>query len=126
MQAMMTNYRSALLSYSAASTAGLVPRLPPTTLTAWNSTLNKTLTAVRAVPTTATVNGAQLVGYLNTALSMYQYDSVLAVGQVAVFPGAPLCNNNVTTPDGTGLTTGVACPAPSLLVAGTAPTWPPA
>jgi hypothetical protein len=70
------------------------------------------------------VNQADVIAYLNTALSLYQSDSVLTVGQVAVFPGAPLCNSNVTAD--IQASAKVACPAPQLLASGVAPTWPPA
>jgi hypothetical protein len=46
------------------------------------------------------------------------------VGQVAVFPGAQLCNSNVTAD--IQASAKVACPAPQLLASGVAPTWPPA
>ena len=64
-----------------------------------------------------------MIAYLNTALSLYQSDSVLTVGQNEVFPGAALCNSNVTADITAGAK--VACPAPKLLASGVAPTWPP-
>jgi hypothetical protein len=55
---MMTNYRSSLVSYQEASTAGLIPRLPPATLTAWADKLNITATKTRALATAATGEGS--------------------------------------------------------------------
>jgi hypothetical protein len=124
-QAMISSYQKGLVAVQAASASSLVPRLPPATWAAYNASLTKTGTAVAAVPKTATVNSGQLMGYLNTALSLYQYDSVFTLGQATVFPGAAQCNALAADASG-ALPTGQACPAPQLLAAGVAPTWPPA
>ena len=69
-----------------------------------------------------------MVAYLHMALSLYQYNSVLTVGQARVFPGAIQCNNNVTVMSNASATATQqlsACPAPRLLPKGVASTWPP-
>ena len=69
-----------------------------------------------------------MVAYLHMALSLYQYDSVLAVGQARVFPGSIQCSNNVTVflnASAASQSQLSACPAPRLLPKGVASTWPP-
>ncbi len=38
---MVNNYRSSMMNYQAASAAGVIPRLPESSLLAWNSSLTK-------------------------------------------------------------------------------------
>ena len=66
-----------------------------------------------------------MLDYLHTALSLYQHDSVLSVGQAQVFPGGRACNSNVTVLPGANATAPVACAAPKLLPKGVQATWPP-
>ena len=75
----------------------------------------------------AAAEADDMVAYLHMALSLYQYDSVLAVGQARVFPGSIQCNNNVTVVSNASAASQQlsACPAPQLLPKGVAATWPP-
>jgi hypothetical protein len=59
---------------------------------------------------------------MDTALALYQTDSVLTVGQNTVFPSAQLCNSNVTADIQSGVL--VACPAPALLPKGVSVEFP--
>jgi hypothetical protein len=61
LQAMLNNYRTSLLSYQEAADAGVIPRLPAATLTAWADKLNATATKAKAVSTTATGERAACV-----------------------------------------------------------------
>lgn len=61
--------------------------------------------------------------YLHLALSLFQADSVLAVGQTDVYPGALACHSNATSDILGGVLS--ACAAPQLLPRGVNATWPP-
>ncbi len=65
-----------------------------------------------------------MLEYLTTALSLYQSDSVLTVGQVEVFPTALQCNSNTSVLAAFNVSS-AACRAPQLLPKGVAATWPP-
>jgi solute carrier family 20 (sodium-dependent phosphate transporter) len=123
-QTMLTNYQTSLAQYKAAASAGVIPRITPAQFTAFNATLASLVAKTKAVPNTATIQPSDLMAWLTTALSVYQYDSVLTVGQVAVFPGAPLCN----PADAAGISANnlVKCPAPNFLGSAFTPNWPPA
>ncbi|KAJ9532650.1 hypothetical protein QJQ45_010711 [Haematococcus lacustris] len=92
------NYRASLLTYARAANASLLPQLTTSQLSSMNSTLVKLSAETKAAGGTSrqTVDPSELFGYLNTALSLVQSNSILTVGQVALVPGAALCNNNVT------------------------------
>jgi hypothetical protein len=69
------------------------PRLASSLDLATVNALNATLTATSSnskASEVATIESSVLVGCLHTALSLYQSDSILTVGQTAVFPSAQI------------------------------------
>jgi hypothetical protein len=122
---MFDNYRATLESFTAATAAGVIPRLTVAELTAYSAQLRKLSADAKAAAGTKqqTVDAEVMLGYLQTALSLYQSDSVLTVGQTTVFPNATVCNSNDTAAITNGAT--AACHAPQMLPKGVASTWPP-
>ncbi len=55
-------------------------------------------------------------GYVNTALALYQNFTVLTVGQISVFAGAPICSSAVPAELQAGIR--VPCMAPQILPPG--------
>ncbi|KAJ9518990.1 hypothetical protein QJQ45_026329 [Haematococcus lacustris] len=123
-QNIFDTYRTTMLTYARAANASVLPSLTTSQLTRWNATLVKLSADTRAAGGTSrqTVEPSELFGYLNTALSLVQSNSILTVGQVSVTPGAVLCNNNVTADIQADVR--VRCPAPRLLARGLNSTAP--
>jgi hypothetical protein len=121
---MFDNYRATLESFRAATAAGAIPRLTTAQLTAYSAQLRKLSADAKYAAGTKqqTVDAEVMLGYLQTALSLYQSDSVLTVGQTTVFPSANVCNNNDTAATTNGAT--APCRAPQMLPKGVASTWP--
>ncbi len=51
--------------------------------------------ALTSCPTCA-VTAQTMFSYLYSSIALYQYDTILTVGQVNVYPGANICSGNTT------------------------------
>lgn len=107
---MLVSFNSNLQNYQQASLRNAVPELPNST---WLQ-LNKTVHDIRVYNATKnpSVDVEVIMGQLKAALSLIQEYSVDALGQSRVFPGALLCNTNITA---SNVTDNSPCRPPLLI-----------
>ncbi len=120
---MVKQYQTVLLSYQSAAAAGALPGLTTAQLQSYNKSAAASVSGATANAKAGTVSVNTVISNLNQALSLYQANTVLTVGQLSIQPKALVCNNNVTADIQAGRAT-FACPAAPLLAPGVPVTWP--
>lgn len=110
-----SGFNASLLAHQEASSAGALKTLPPTKWDELNATLSEAAAAnakFTATKGNTAIRPDKVVKNLNTALGLFQNNSVWALGQNAVFPGSKVCNSNETAAIKAG--TAVACEMPPI------------
>lgn len=96
---LLKGFNESLLSFEEASSARVLANLNPAQWQELNETVasiagdNRDVTATRG---NTAIQPAFVMDTLAQAMGLFQNNSVFTLGQNSVFPGANLCNNNVT------------------------------
>nr|WNH14451.1 phosphate transporter B 1;1 [Pteris vittata] len=98
-KAMLQNFNSSLQSYQQASLQNAVPELNATTWMALNKTVYDI--PLHDLAKNPSVDADVIIGQLRTILALVQEHSVDALGQTRVYPGALICNTNITANNST-------------------------
>ncbi|WIA16180.1 hypothetical protein OEZ85_012894 [Tetradesmus obliquus] len=96
---LLKGFNESLLSFEDASSAGVLANLNPAQWQELNETVasiagdNRDVTATRG---NTAIQPSFVMDTLAQAMGLFQNNSVFTLGQNSVFPGANLCNNNIT------------------------------
>jgi sodium-dependent phosphate transporter len=114
----LTNFNSSLQAYQPAAAAGALKTLDSAQWAQFNTSVAvtaKSVAAITSVKGDTAIMPEKVLSALQSALSLVQDNSVLTLGQNTVFPGAMVCNGNVTESVVKGVKE--ACVSPQLVAA---------
>lgn len=95
----LSNFNSSLQAYQPAAAAGALKTLDSAQWVQLNTSVAAaadSAAAITAVNSDTAVMPGRVLSVLQSALGLVQDNSVLTLGQNTVFPGAMVCNGNIT------------------------------